>query len=442
MSSFSYETMFSCNHGEVKSFFCNDCWEAQGLSSRMIERRIKNIKTKGFFKDFIPHDMSDFQRCMEIVEKHNWKSRINELRTYGVQWSRLVSKWDELEELVNSYELITEQTEQTVSETTNSNKKEICVKINEILDSIRVENGMLKTFDFYDTDLAKLFDFTFVKNYVIGSQVVRPELQHDEMDICPCVVLDDIPKTSIKYYNTNGKIQGVKTNKFITKSKNYYDISGNLVAYRDNTLNDKSNSESNSESKSDTPIIKRIVECMDCFVKSNLETWYTYTFDMCPLYVYSKEDVTNYNELPYCNTMFFSEVYKKNATVSEAGSSINSEANSEVDAEIIGYCLISIPESHILHPKNNIKDQWMIPYCGYEWVVSPEPVVLNKLYLTDGLLNACEDSDEFLEELIETYGDKKVTRETTNKAIDEATDKATDKATASVPIKVLSVNLG
>ena len=38
---------FNCNHKENISFFCNEgCWESIGLSSRLLEMHMKNIKGK------------------------------------------------------------------------------------------------------------------------------------------------------------------------------------------------------------------------------------------------------------------------------------------------------------------------------------------------------------------------------------------------------------
>ncbi len=64
----------------------------------------------------------------------------------------------------------------------------------------------------------------------------------------------------------------------------------------------------------------------------------------------------------------------------------------------------------------------------------PEPVIPYKLYMTDGLLNGGEDTDDFLEELIATYGDKK--------DLAQETISQTKSQTKTEPIRIMSVNLG
>ena len=76
---------FNCNHKENISFFCNEgCWESIGLSSRLLEMHMKNIKGK--FLNLLKLDMldiRDFISFSKVLESHlDWKDRFQEMKRY------------------------------------------------------------------------------------------------------------------------------------------------------------------------------------------------------------------------------------------------------------------------------------------------------------------------------------------------------------------------
>lgn len=47
-----------------------------------------------------PHDPADFNRCYKLLQAiPEWKTRLKELKRYGLQWSNLVDNWDKLTEM-------------------------------------------------------------------------------------------------------------------------------------------------------------------------------------------------------------------------------------------------------------------------------------------------------------------------------------------------------
>ena len=315
-----FNRLFKCTHIQPISIFCNECWVAEGLSSRLIEKQMKGIKTIGFLQSSHPRDSNDFERCVDIVNKNNWKFRLNEMRSYGYVWERIISNWNTLETLLDN------------------NQRD---KVNEMLSWLDVIGGKLKRFD------CTIHSFSRKTDYVIGSTLVQPCLQSDESDVSPCVILKTFPNSFINYYKSDGQLLGTKIARYT----------------------DKFNLEEKQE-KQDSPLTKSILKLLDTFVKSNTEQWFSSSFNICHHYVF--DDLSD-SQSVNLNKMYFAQVYQLD------------------ESDDIGYCLISIPPSHPLNPELNTNDTWMIEYQGYKWVVSPQPVKVNTLYLTDGLLNACED---------------------------------------------------
>lgn len=112
----SPETQFKkflyCTHDPAvggKLLLCNEpgCWEATGLSSRLIEATMLNVgarslrfsgKPVGTQCMAIPHDAEDFGRCVELLDAHpDWRPQLDKMKRQGFVWSRLVSCWPELE---------------------------------------------------------------------------------------------------------------------------------------------------------------------------------------------------------------------------------------------------------------------------------------------------------------------------------------------------------
>jgi hypothetical protein len=269
-----------------------------------------------------PHDADDFSRCVEIVRKYGWGPRLGEMRAYGYVWARIVANWNQMESWLDagSYD-----------------------KINELLAVLDVIGGRLKRFEPSPEEIPGL---THHKDWVIGSILVQPELQYDEADVCPCVVLESFPNTSIKYYTREGKVKGWKTAKYTAKLKLSDSLDG---------------------SKQDSPLVKAILGSMDEFVRSKPSQWFSSSFAPVHHYLFDQADTSS---------MYFAQVYKLN------------------EEDEVGYCLVSIPPSHPLDPNLASDDNWMCEFGGYKWVVSPEPVSPYTLYLTDGLLNACADEEQ------------------------------------------------
>jgi hypothetical protein len=44
----------------------------------------------------VPHDASDFERCLHLVNLMQWRSRLHEVATTYPIWAKLVKHWDEL----------------------------------------------------------------------------------------------------------------------------------------------------------------------------------------------------------------------------------------------------------------------------------------------------------------------------------------------------------
>ncbi len=322
--------LLKCDHkGTTKSLLCDnpECWEAKGISSRLIEKHMKGIKSFGYLI-LHPHDADDFSRCVEIVNKHGWGPRLGEMRAYGYVWARIVANWNQMESWLNagSYD-----------------------KINELLAVLDVIGGRLKRFEPNPEEIPGLVHH---KDWVIGSTLVQPEHQYDEADVCPCVVLESFPNTSIKYYTRDGKVKGFKTAKYTAKLKLSDSLDG---------------------SKEDSSLVRGILGTMDRFVRSNTSQWFSSSFAPVHHYSFDGADTTS---------MYFSQVYKLD------------------ESEDVGYCLISIPQSHPLDPSLKSEEEWMCEFGGYKWVVSPLPVRPYSLYLTDGLLNACEDLESDLDKVL------------------------------------------
>jgi hypothetical protein len=311
-SEFSF--FLECTHCEPYTFFCNNdkCWEAKGLSARLIEKQMKQIKTKYYIIAY-PRDADDFERCYNIVTKNEWIPRLDEMKIYGIIWQRIINNWDELSEML-----------------INKQKDEIFIK----LSSLDLIGGHLKRFDCIQP-------FIFNRDYIIGSHLVQPELQANENDLSPCIVLDKLPDAMINYYLPNGKVKGNKSSLF-NYPKNYL------------------------SSFTESPLINNILKKLDSYVKSNTELWYTTSFHTCPHFIFP-------DTLTDVSSIYFCQVYQLD------------------DSEDMGYCLISIPPTHPLNPSFITNNNFEIKYKGFKWVVSPIPVKLNTLYMTDGLLNACED---------------------------------------------------
>lgn len=356
----TFNKLLMCDHeGTTKSLLCDreGCWEAQGQSSRLIEKHMKGIKTFGYII-LHPHDSHDIQRCIEIVNKYEWKPRLHEMRKYGYVWGRIVANWSLLENLLES----------------GSHDK-----INELLASLDVIGGKLKRFEPTPEEIPELIHY---KDWVIGSILVQPQLQYDEADICPCVILESFPNTSIKYYSPNGKVNGFKTAKYTANFK----LFDNLNA-------------STTESKQDSSLIRGILGTIDKFVRSDTSQWYSSSFAPVHHYYFDGADTTS---------MYFAQVYQLN------------------EEDDVGYCLISIPPSHPLNPNLKSPNDWMCEFGGYKWVVSPEPVTPYSLYLTDGLLNAGVDSESDLDKLL---GSNRLDYESDGS--DEPTDKSTNTNTSA-----------
>lgn len=345
MTSNQWNHTFNCTHTAPYSFFCNGstsevsdgqskgstCWESKGLSSRLIEKQMKGIKTKGFIQTH-PHDSSDFERCVQIVSINGWESRLDEMRSYGTVWQRIISHWNELKTMLNENRL---------------------PELNKKLSSLDTIKGELKTFCGYGLnpgDPSPIETFNFAKNYVIGSHLVQPHLQEDEADLCPCVILDKFPIGMIKYYKSDGKSTGEKSSIY---GNNYWPekMGCQTAQIKDNKQ------------------IHGIINAMDKHVQSDTELWYTSGFDFCPHLVSS-------NELVDTSIMHFAQVF-------------DLDGNKE-----LGYCLISFESTHPLNPALNVNDEWMIGFQGCKWIVSPNPVKLNTLYMEDGLLNSCPDDEQ------------------------------------------------
>lgn len=357
MTSFTqnhWNRVFNCTHSEPYSIYCNQdtCWEAKGMSSRLIEKQMKGKKNTGYMLSH-PHDSDDFSRCVKIVNANNWKPRLGEMCKYGIVWSRIIKSWDHLEELLNA------------------NKLE---ELNKKLSGFDVLNGELKTF------LGPIDSFVFNKNFVVGSQLVQPHLQYDEADLSPCVVLDKFPITWIKYYKPDGSSLGAK-------SANYmYHIKSNMSSIE-------------SVKKEDSPLIKGIIDALDAHVKSNIEQWYTSSFELCP-HLCSIHESTDSSE------MYFAQVFDLD------------------EQKEFGYCLISFEPGHQLDPALNTNND-CVEFEGYKWTVSPEPIKINTLYLTDGLLNACPDDVQV--DISE---------------FDQPTQEPTDQPTTQLVFQNISISLG
>jgi hypothetical protein len=319
-----FSLFLECTHCEPYTFFCNSdkCWEAKGLSARLIEKEMKQIKTKCYIITH-PRDADDFERCYNIVTKNDWRPRLDEMKIYGIIWQRIINNWDELSEM-----LINEQ------------KDKIFIK----LSSLDLIGGHLKRF--HGTP-----PFVFNRDYIIGSHLVQPGLQADENDLSPCIILDKLPDAMINYYLPNGKIKSKKSSLF-NYPKNYL------------------------PSFTESPLINNILKKLDSYVKSNTELWYTTSFHTCPHFIFP-------DTLTDVSSIYFCQIYQLDYS------------------EEMGYCLISIPPTHPLNPSFITNNNFEVEYKGFKWVVSSIPVKLNTLYMTDGLINACED-DIQINDLIDT----------------------------------------
>ena len=290
--------MFDCTHSVPWSIYCkhDSCWEAKGLSSRMIERQMKNKKTKWFIVAF-PLDSDDFARCVTIVNANSYKPRLKEMDQYGIVWQRVVSEWDNLEMLLNL------------------NKLEL---LDNKLASMNPSVGDLKVFNGICSKLV------FNKNYVIGSQLVHFDLQLDQYDLSPCVVLEEFPNSMIKNYSKSGVSHGA------TSFKKRFSVN-----------------------QTDSDLVKEILVALDNDVKLNKWKWHTTTFHFCP-------HLISTNELTDTSIIYFAQVF-----------------GGEVDHNVDGaYCLISVEPTHPLNPLNplNINSDMLVKYEGYEWTISPQPI--------------------------------------------------------------------
>lgn len=69
-----------------------------------------------------PHDNSDFDRCMNFLERiPESRTRLNELKSLSKEWNNLVDKWDAIESLINQNK--TDESYKLIQECLNVNKK-------------------------------------------------------------------------------------------------------------------------------------------------------------------------------------------------------------------------------------------------------------------------------------------------------------------------------
>lgn len=257
------EKYLRCVHSEhEKSLWCNEegCWEAKGLSSRTIEKRMRGIKLTaaiGIWNH--PMGSDDFGRCLEIIEAHpDWKGRFAEMKKEGYGWSNLVDNWDTLEQMYRQLSPVTD-------EKTKEKQSLEDFAFSESLNELYKDGGKLRT--------CRPDGCTEVGHVYVGSFV--PQQRESPNDIEPCVVCDASVNGIVTIFTADGRKVGSKTIGFHS--------------------DDVTSSE-----------MQALLNEMDAFVQSNAETFRCITFNQCPVYKL-KNDTDDEDESQ--TKLYFAEIY-------------------------------------------------------------------------------------------------------------------------------------
>ncbi len=308
-----YLDVFQCQHQPPYSLYCNlnhdsqspvkVCWEANGVSSRLIEKQMTGKQVTGILKNSnVPHDSCDFGRCFELLNTHpDWISRLGEMTKYGINWQRLILRWTECTHLYQQ-----QQFEQ----------------LGFLLRHIQQDSGLLKIYN-PPTNL----DFIVKSDLSIACLVPRNG-QQDEYDIYPVAIVEP-PHHGTK----NSESVGLET------------IS---------TLEP-------------TEIQKNIHQSINQYIQNNIKTWQSSVYHKCHHVIIPSNEPSH--------ELFVANVY--------------SILSNQQCGSHLGFCVISIPIQHLLHPSNltsqpNHKN--LIKFNQSYWQVSSHPVKTETFY-KDGLIN-------------------------------------------------------
>jgi hypothetical protein len=178
---------FHCQHTPPYSLWCSNndpkCWEAEGLSSRMIEMKMKGIQTLvAGASGNVPHDSDDFSRCYRLLQKYpEWIPRLGEMAKYGETWKHLITRWTQLTQLYESKQF---------------------EKLDFLLKHLKKTAGLLHTYQVSETD-----DFKLVGDVSLACLVRRDN--QDEYDIDPVAIVAIVdPPNYLKIYDNSGKVCG------------------------------------------------------------------------------------------------------------------------------------------------------------------------------------------------------------------------------------------
>ena len=75
-----------------------------GISSLTIAHVLAGVPLAQNFGAGIPHDPSDFGRCLRVVRAFNWRPRLGEVAARFPFWKPLVDSWDAMEALYDEEE--------------------------------------------------------------------------------------------------------------------------------------------------------------------------------------------------------------------------------------------------------------------------------------------------------------------------------------------------
>lgn len=267
---------YACTHEEPYNILCNgsNCWEYEGMSSRLTEMHMKNIKIKKLLYIPCPSDASDFVGYSQGIMKDHpeWKARLHEMKKYGKEWERFIKYYEDCEKLVQEGKYIS-----------------VC--------------DVMKTFN---KKICKLYFYEFPQNtptvelkeyLIMGSIVSHNNL--DEFDIAHVCILNNLPQ--YQSINSDGYLERLTATSYNkNKTKNgWFTIS----LTHPNKLNDVS---SDDEINKIINIEKKIVN-----VSKNINI--PYDAKMLELYKrYKNREYVSESEIPKWHDYLEKSITQKN----------------------------------------------------------------------------------------------------------------------------------
>jgi hypothetical protein len=182
---------FHCTHKGKISMLCNSCWEYKGISSRFVERHMKNIDVKFLLKS-CPSDLQDFCGFHEGIMKDHpeWRERILEMGKYTRDWYRFSRNYETMASL---YE--------------NNNLEFLQTHIDNI---VHIKGELLFRKLEEEKNKIELLEQVIVCSFV-------PQKIYDQFDISHIAIMKKVENENIlcKEYSKDGKYCGSFYNKLI-----------------------------------------------------------------------------------------------------------------------------------------------------------------------------------------------------------------------------------